>query len=113
MKENKSKNKENNRSKNITIRFSPHEHKTIKEKAKAVGTTFSNYSREMVIYGFVKERTSIYDFNEIRLLRQLLIEYRTNFSRISNLISVSNPGLNEEIREVKNKIEITLNTYKL
>lgn len=96
-----------------SIRFTPKDYELVKKKSKSLSISISKFCQVMSTDGFIIEKTNQLDLNEIRLLRQLLIEYRTNFSRISNLISVSNPSLYEEIREVKKLIENTLNTYRL
>lgn len=110
---NKKDNVEKVRSKNVTIRFSLIEYKAILKKAKAAETNFSNYCRVIALEGFIYAKANPHDQNEVRLLRQILIEYKTNFSRISNLISKSHPGLHEEIKEVKNKIEKALQKFQL
>jgi hypothetical protein len=55
--------------------------------------------------GYIQAVPQTLDLNEIRLLKNLLIEYRTNFSRISNLIKISDPGLHLEVALLKDSIQ--------
>lgn len=109
----KKEDRESVKTKNFTIRFSPSEIRQIQKKAKVAGTSFSNYCRSMSLEGHILERANPNDLNEVRLLRKCLIEYKTNFSRISNLIDVSSPLLNGEVKEVKGKLEGLLKKFQL
>ena len=94
-----------------SVRFTEKEYINIQKKAKALGVSLSKYCHEMSMEGHIVEKPNTHDWNEVRLLRQVLIEYRRNFSRISNLISISSPLLNDEVREVKNKIEKAIEKF--
>lgn len=97
----------------LTTRFSTDEFELLKKNAGVAGKKLSEYCREVSLAGHIYERPSPVDRDEVRKLRQLLESYRTNFSRISNLISVSSPYLNDEVREVKNQIEHALKKIKI
>ncbi len=97
----------------LTTRFSEEEYGLLKKNAALSSRKLSEYCREVSLAGHIYERPSTIDRDEVRKLRQLLESYRTNFSRISNLISVSSPDLNNEVREVKNQIEHILKNFKV
>ena len=92
-------------SKNRTIRFTKAEVELIKQKSKSAGMSFSAYCREMSVKGYVQVVRTSYDIREIRLFKDLLLEYKINFSRLSNLIREHHPKLNEEITVLKNSIQ--------
>ena len=92
-------------SKNKTIRFTKAEVEIIKQKSKNAGMSFSAYCREMAVKGYVQVVRTSYDIREIRSFKDLLLEYKINFSRLSNLIRERNPKLNEEITVLKNSIQ--------
>ena len=96
-------------SENKTIRFTKDEVATIKQKAQSSALSFSAYCREMAVNGYVQAVRAPYDINEIRLFKNLLLEYKTNFSRLSNLIKEHNPKLDEEITALKNDIQNIIN----
>ena len=103
------KNPEETVSENKTIRFTKNEASIVKQKSKEAGMSFSAYCREMAVNGYVQAVRAPYDINEIRLFKNLLLEYKTNFSRLSNLIKEHNPKLDEEITALKNDIQNIIN----
>ena len=99
--------------KNKTIRFTKNEAELVKQKSNNAGMSFSAYCREMAVNGYVQAVRNAYDMNEIRTFKNLLLEYKTNFSRISNLIKERNPLLNEEITKLKNSIQKIIDNINL
>ncbi len=110
---NKKKNPGDVLNKRTTIRYTVSEYQKVKEKAKGAGVSFSEFCRQSTIEGFVKAIPLAHDINEIRLFKNLLLEYRTNFSRISNMIKTSDPLLNHEITQVKNSIQAVIEKIRL
>jgi hypothetical protein len=106
-------NKEDIKKKQVTVKFSKAEYEKLKERATRAGTRPATYCREVSLTGFIMERPSTVDLNETRLLRQLLLEYRTNFARISNLIATSSPSLLMEVRQTMMLIQSTLQKHEL
>jgi hypothetical protein len=110
---NKKKNRIDVLNKRTTVRYKSSEYQKVKEKAKEAGVSFSEYCRQISIEGFVQAIPLAHNINEIRLFKNLLIEYRTNFSRISNMIKTSDPVLNNEITQVKNSIQTDIDKIRL
>ena len=106
-------NKEDLKKKPVTVKFSKAEHEKLKERASRAGTRPATYCREVSLTGYIMERPSPVDMNETRLLRQLLMEYRSNFARISNLIATSSPTMLMEVRKVMLLIRSTLQKHQL
>ena len=106
-------NKEELKKKPVTVKFSKAEHEKLKERASRAGTRPATYCREISLTGYIMERPNTIDLNEVRLLRQLLMEYRTNFARISNLIATSSPTLFMEIRQTILLIQSELKKHQL
>jgi len=100
-------------SKRTTVRYTHAEYKIVKLKAKNAGLSFSNFCRQMTIEGYVQAALTPHDLNEIRLFKALLLEYRTNFSRISNIIKNSDPALHLEIDGLKNSIKNVIDMIQL
>ena len=106
-------NKEDLKKKHVTVKFSKAEHEKLKERAMRAGTRPASYCREVSLSGYIMERPNTIDLNEVRLLRQLLMEYRTNFARISNLIATSSPSLFMEVRQTILLIQSALQKHEL
>jgi hypothetical protein len=102
---NKRKNSVDVLSKRTTVRYTESEYQIVKSKSGKAGLSFSDYCRQATIVGYIQAVAQPQDLNEIRLLKNLLIEYRTNFSRISNLIKISDPGLHLEVSILKDSIQ--------
>ena len=100
-------------SKRTTVRYTLSEYQKVKKKANEAGVSFSDFCRQITIEGFVQAIPLSHDMNEIRLFKNLLIEYRTNFSRISNLIKASDPGLHLEISRLKDSIQTVIEKIRL
>jgi hypothetical protein len=110
---NKKKNPGDVLTKRTTIRYTASEYQKVKKKANEAGLSFSEFCRQITIQGFVQAIHLTHDMNEIRLFKNLLIEYRTNFSRISNLIKTSDPGLHLEISHLKDSIQTVIEKVRL
>jgi hypothetical protein len=100
-------------SQNKTIRFTKSEAELIKQKSENIGISFSAYCREIAVNGYVQAVRNVYDMNEIRVFKNLLLEYKTNFSRMANLIKERNLQLDEEITVLKNSIQQLINKINL
>jgi predicted DNA binding CopG/RHH family protein len=100
-------------SENKTIRFTKSEAELIKQKSENAGISFSAYCREIAVNGYVQAVRNSYDMNEIRLFKNLLLEYKTNFSRISNRMKTSDPYLNEEIKQTRDSIQQLIDKINL
>ena len=98
---------------NTTVRYTLTEYHTVKQKAEDAGMSFSDFCRQMTLKGYVQAVNTVQDINEIREFKTLLVEYRTNFSRLSNLIKANDPGLNAGIEELKNSIQAVLEKINL
>ena len=105
--------KEAFKKKAITVKFSEPEFEKMKAKANKAGVKPATYCREMSLSGIIMERPRSVDLNEVRLLRQTLLEYKTNFARISNLISTSSPSLFMEVRQTILLVQATLVKHPL
>lgn len=110
---NKKKNPGDVLNKRATIRYTTEEYKRVKKKAGDTGLSFSDFCRQVTIEGYVQAIHQPHDLNEIRQYKNMLIEYRTNFSRISNLIKVSDPGLHLEIKKLIDEIQPAIEKIRL
>lgn len=110
---NKKQNPQEVLSKNLTIRYTEDEYVLLKEKTKSVNTSLSEYCRRMSLEGYIQAAQPIADLNEIRAFKNILLEYRTNFNRISNKMKASDPYLNEDVKNVVEQIQYVLNRLKL
>ena len=98
---------------NKTIRFTEKENELVKQRAELCGLSFSDYCRKMAISGYIQAAQPIADLNEIRIFKSLLLEYKTNFSRISNKMKASDPYLNEDVKKTVSQIQSILEKLKL
>ena len=96
-----------------TIRYKSDEYEMVKQKALASGVSFSDFCRQMTIKGYVQAVHTSVTLTEMRELKSLLIQYKTNFSRISNLIRLSDPRLYTEIIDLKNLMQAVTDKIKL
>jgi hypothetical protein len=110
---NKKENENDILSVRTTIRFKAAEYKLVKERAEKAGISFANFCREMTTKGYVQAVQTTYNLNELRELKSLLIEYRTNFSRISNFIKMKDPALNVEVLNLKEEIQTIIDKVEL
>lgn len=88
-----------------TVRYTTAEYKNVKKKAADAGMSFSDFCRQMTIQGYVKAAPSPLYLQEIRRFKNMLLEYRTHFSRISNFIKNNDPSLNGEVLLLRNAIQ--------
>lgn len=99
--------------KRATIRYTEPEYKLVKAKAESSGKGFSDYCREVTIKGYIQAVRNGRELNEIREFKSILIQYKSNFSRISNLIQNSDPGLHNEILKLKNSLQLLIEKIRL
>lgn len=59
----------------------------------------SDFIRQMITRGFVNAQPKKEDSKNVLELLKILIEYRTNFRRISNLIKNTDPSLTSEVEK--------------
>lgn len=83
------------------------EKEAIKLAASQAGLPLSDYTRQCCLGKNISERFSE---EEIKLY-ELLVEYRNNFSRISNLIK-ERKDFSVELKEVINKIDKQLKKFQ-
>lgn len=98
---------------NKTIRFTKKENELVKRRAALCGLSFSQYCRKMAINGYIQAVPAIADITEMRAFKTLLMEYKTNFSRISNKMKASDPYLNEDIKITRDFIQSILEKLKI
>lgn len=90
----------------IVFQVYPLEKKAIELSAKKSGLSLSDYARKCCLGREVQSR-----MNEEELqLYLLLIEYRNNFSRISNLMK-ERKGFEKELRQVISNIDEQLKKF--
>jgi hypothetical protein len=77
---------------------------------KANGMKESDFMRQMITRGYVQAPIRKSEKIEQRELIKLLIEYRTNFNRISNLIREHDPSLNSEVQMLVRCIQNLINS---
>lgn len=109
--------KRNHQSKHLSVkfsvRFSTDELFEVKTKATKANLSTSEFIRQIAGKGIVFAKANHYDLNEVRQLKELLLGYRTNFSRISNYIKHNNPSLNKEIEYVIKEINMCITKITL
>jgi len=110
---NKKKNPGDILTKRTTMRYKSSEYQKVKIKASEAGLSFSDFCRQMTLEGYVQAVHTPHNINETRMLKVLLLEYRTHFARISNMIRYSDPALNSEITELKNSIQAVIEKISL
>ncbi|HEY0297595.1 MAG TPA: hypothetical protein VGB84_00105 [Arachidicoccus sp.] len=98
---------------NKTVRFTKTENETVNKRTKECGLSFSDYCRKMALTGYIQAAQPIADITEIRAFKNLLLEYKTNFSRISNKMKASDPYLNEDIKQTRDLIHAILERLRL
>ena len=99
--------------KRTTVRYKSSEYQTVKKKASEAGLSFSDFCRQMTLEGYVQAVHTPHNIDEIRMFKILLVEYRTHFARISNMVKYSDPALYKEITELKNSIQAVIEKIKL
>ena len=102
---NKKKDPEKVRCHQRTVWLTNQEVKEFSERVRMANMKEPDFIREMITKGYVVEKKS----REERILRldllTLLIEYRTNFNRISNLIKFKDEGMLPEVVYVVRSIQ--------
>jgi hypothetical protein len=76
-----------------------------KRLEEANGMKPTDFIRKMICNGYVQAPIRKTDLFETRQLLRLLIEYRTNFNRISNLIKYKDPGLYQAVDSTAKSIQ--------
>ena len=110
---NKRNNPEDVLSKRTTLRYTPTEYAQVKARACKAGKSFSTYCREMTINGYVFAAPSSIDLNNVRELKVLLIEQKSHFNRISNLIKNRDTDLFSQIQALVAQIKVIINNAKI
>ncbi|MBL7867155.1 MAG: hypothetical protein JNM71_03965 [Flavobacterium lindanitolerans] len=110
---NRKNNPEDVLSKRTTLRYTLAEYTQVKKRACEAGKSFSGYCREMTINGYVFAAPSPIDLNNVRELKVLLIEQKSHFNRISNLIKNRDPDLFNQIQILVAEIKVVLNNVKI
>lgn len=72
---------------------------------KANGVKESDFMRQMITQGYVQAPVHKADKIEARELLKMLLEYRTNFNRISNYIKNKSPELNSVVEATAKSIQ--------
>ena len=110
---NKKQNPEELLDKNKTIRFTKSEARKIGQDAKEAGMSFSDYCRQMALRGYVQAVRNEHDGNQIRIFINLLMEHKTAFSRMSNLVKNRDPHLALEMLRLKDMIQERIEKIQL
>lgn len=110
---NKKQNPEEILCENKTIRFTKSEARKISKEAKEAGMSFSDYCRQMALKGYVQAVRNEHDSNQIRIFIDLLMEHKTAFNRMSNLIKNRDPHLAIEILHLKDMIQERIEKIQL
>ena len=92
----------------IQIRCSIYEKKLLKKRATRAGISLSEYLRSTAFKINMVERIT----QEQLECYQVLIQYKNNFSRISNMFRKSNPKLAEEVKQLAEEIRTHLKNFK-
>lgn len=92
----------------IKFRCSIYEKKLLKKRAVRAGISLSEYCRNSAFENSVIERLT----NEQLAHYQMLVKYKNNFTRISNMFKKSNPKLANEVTELAEQIRNHLYNFK-
>jgi predicted choloylglycine hydrolase len=92
----------------IQIRCSIYEKKLLKNRAAKAGISLSEYLRSTAFQKNIVERIT----QEQLECYQLLIQYKNNFSRISNMFKKGNPQLAKEVKQLAEEIRTHLNNFR-
>jgi hypothetical protein len=88
------------------VRLNTYEDKAFQENlARANGLKPPDFIRQFMTKGYVQAPVQKSDKVNERLLLKLLIEFRTNFKRISNFMKYKDPQLAQEAISVSNAIQ--------
>ncbi|WP_245984027.1 mobilization protein MbpA [Gillisia mitskevichiae] len=92
----------------IQIRCSIYEKKLLKKRAARAGISLSEYLRATAFKINMVERIT----QEQLECYQSLVQYKNNFSRISNMFKKGNPRLAKEVQELAEEIRSHLKNFK-
>jgi len=92
----------------IQIRCSIYEKKLLKNRADKAGISLSEYLRSTAFQKNIVERIT----QEQLECYQLLVRYKNNFSRISNMFKKGNPQLANEVKHLAEEIRTHLNNFR-
>jgi hypothetical protein len=110
---NKKKDQSEVLAKRSTIRYTAKEYEIVRQRANDAEVSFSEFCRQMTIKGYVQAVHSNQVLSEIMELKSLLINYKTNFSRISNLIKEKDPNLNNEVKQLRDSLQILIDKIRI
>ncbi len=91
----------------IQIRCSIYEKKLLKKRAARAGISLSEYLRATAFKINMVERITPEQLESY----QLLIQYKNNFSRISNMFKKGNPRLAKEVKDLAEEIRSHLKNF--
>nr|WP_298995538.1 mobilization protein MbpA [uncultured Allomuricauda sp.] len=91
----------------IQFRCSIYEKKMLKLKAKRAGLSLSEYCRGSALGHSIIERLT----PEQLKYYSILVEYKNNFKRISNIFKKRDPRLTKEVVELANEIRNHLHNF--
>ncbi len=92
----------------IQIRCSIYEKKLLKNRAARAGVSLSEYLRAAAFERNIVERITPEQLESY----QMLVQYKTNFSRISNMFKKGNPQLATEVKQLAEEIRKHLKNFK-
>lgn len=107
---NKKKNPDLVRNKQYTVWLNKSENQQFQEQLKKANDMApADFMRSMMCQGMVQAPVKKSERLEARELLRLLIEYRTNFNRISNLMQARNPQLDSLVESTAKEIQRVIN----
>ncbi|SMC39893.1 mobilization protein MbpA [Cellulophaga tyrosinoxydans] len=92
----------------IKFRCSIYEKKLLKKRAVRAGISLSEYCRYSAFENAIIERLT----SEQLAQYQMLVQYKNNFTRISNMFKKSNPKLASEVAALAEEIRNHLYNFK-
>jgi len=91
----------------IQFRCSIYEKKMLKLKAKKAGLSLSEYCRSSAFGHNIIERLTPEQLERY----SMLVKYKNNFKRISNMFKKRNPALSKEVEQLANEIRNHLHNF--
>lgn len=92
----------------IHVCCSIYEKKLLKKRAARAGISLSQYLRAAALERNIVERIT----PEQLEIYQMLVQYKNNFSRISDMFKKRNPKLATEVEQLAEEIRSHLNNFK-
>ncbi|MDT0644209.1 mobilization protein MbpA [Zunongwangia sp. F363] len=92
----------------IQIRCSIYEKKLLKRRAARAGISLSEYLRSTAFERNIVERLSPEQLEAY----QMLVQYKNNFARISNMFKKRHPKLAAAVNQLAEEIRIHLKNFK-